>query len=94
MTKLNPACSRLIYSTYLGGSGDDFGNGRIAVDGDGNAYVMGSTTSSDFPTTAGAFQPANAGEFDAFIAKIGVDEDEEEEEDDDDDEDDESDDDD
>ena len=44
----------LVYSTYLGGSGDDDGYG-IAVDGAGSAYVTGYTYSADFPTTAGAF---------------------------------------
>ena len=39
----------LVYSTYLGGSGDDAGYG-IAVDGAGSAYVTGLTDSSDFPT--------------------------------------------
>jgi hypothetical protein len=53
VTKLNPTGSGLLYSTYLGGSGDDYGNG-IAVDGAGDAYVTGSTTSTNFPTTAGA----------------------------------------
>src|SRR5438128_10036686 len=47
----------LVYSTYLGGSGDDFFAG-IAVDGDGNAYVTGTTRSADFPTTPGALQLA------------------------------------
>jgi hypothetical protein len=40
----------LEYSTYLGGGGDEFGYG-IAVDGAGSAYVVGQTTSTDFPTT-------------------------------------------
>jgi hypothetical protein len=75
VTKLNRRGTALIYSSYLGGSGDDFGNG-IAVDQDGNAYVTGQTDSPNFPTTPGAFQPANAGSQDAFVAKIGHDNDE------------------
>ena len=50
----------LVYSTYLGGSSDDFGRG-IAVDSSGNAYVTGYTASSNFPTTAGAFQTTSGG---------------------------------
>ena len=60
VTKLNRTGSALVYSTYLGGSGDDYGAG-IAVDAVGNAYVTGLTASLNFPTTPGAFQPANAG---------------------------------
>src|SRR6185295_7173888 len=48
------------YSTYLGGSDDDVGAG-IAVDSAGNAYVTGATTSSNFPTSSGAFQVAGGG---------------------------------
>jgi len=55
VTKLNPAGSALVYSTYLGGTGYDEGV-AIAVDGAGNAYVGGSAGSDDFPVTAGAFQ--------------------------------------
>src|SRR6266480_1519865 len=70
VTKLNPAgAAPLVYSTYLGGSSDDFGQG-IAVDAAGNAYVTGYTGSTNFPTTAGAFQIANAGSNDAFVTKI------------------------
>ncbi|MGH7814277.1 MAG: SBBP repeat-containing protein, partial [Candidatus Binataceae bacterium] len=59
----------LLYASYLGGSGNDQANG-IAVDSAGNAYVAGYTASSNFPTTAGAYQTANAGGGDAFIAKL------------------------
>src|SRR6267154_453038 len=69
VTRLNPTASGLVYSTYLGGTGGDQGLG-IAVDGSCNAYVTGMTFSSDFPTTAGAFQPAFGGFSDAFVAKL------------------------
>ena len=49
MTKLNAAGTALVYSTYLGGSDDDVGNG-IAVDAAGSAYVTGATPSTNFPT--------------------------------------------
>ena len=61
----------LAFSTYLGGSGSDRGDG-IAVDSAGNAYITGSTASTDFPVTPGAFQTAKAGivEIDAFVTKM------------------------
>ena len=68
VTKLNSAGSALLYSTYLGGSGNDQGNG-IAVDSSGNAYVTGFTLSTNFPTLI-PFQAANGGNFDAFVAKL------------------------
>jgi hypothetical protein len=58
VTKLNPAGAGLVYSTYLGGTGQD-DPAAIAVDATGNAYVAGSTESSNFPITAGAFQQSN-----------------------------------
>jgi hypothetical protein len=69
MTKLNPTGTALIYSTYLGGSGFDQGVG-IAVDSSGDAYLTGGTNSTDFPTTAGAFQTTSGGDFDAFMTKL------------------------
>ena len=60
ISKLDPTGSYLVYSTYLGGSGNDQGNG-IALDGAGDAYVVGQTFSSDFPTTPGVFQSSCGG---------------------------------
>ena len=60
----------LLYSTYLGGSGMDQALGG-AVDSSGNMYIVGATTSIDFPTTTGAFDNSyNGGDSDLFIAKI------------------------
>ncbi|MBI5236911.1 MAG: SBBP repeat-containing protein [Deltaproteobacteria bacterium] len=70
VTKLNPAGSALSFSTYLGGSGNDYGR-SIVVDGYENAYVAGQTYSTNFPTVA-PFQPANAGLQDVFAAKIST----------------------
>lgn len=50
VTKLNPAGSALVYSTYVGGSQPTTADG-IAVDGSGNAYITGNTASADFPVT-------------------------------------------
>lgn len=69
VTKLNPSGTALIYSTYLGGSGADSASG-IAVDSSGDVYVTGSATSSNFPTTLGAFQTAQAGNTNGFVTKI------------------------
>jgi len=69
VTKLNPTGSALVYSTYLGGSGSDWGSG-IAVDGSGNAYITGTTSSTDFPTMS-PLQPAyGGGGGDAFVARL------------------------
>jgi len=70
VTKLDPAGSALVYSTFLGGtSGIDEGLG-LAIDAGGNAYVTGVTLSSDFPTTPGAFQSVSGGARDAFVTKL------------------------
>ncbi len=69
VTKLNSTGTALVYSTYLGGTVNDYGYG-IALDSSGNAYVTGYTTSSNFPTTTGAFQTTNGGGGDAFVTKL------------------------
>jgi uncharacterized protein (TIGR03437 family) len=69
--KLDPAAQRLIYSTYLGGTGRDLGF-RIAVDASNSAYVTGYTLSADFPTRNAA-QPNFGGNADAFVTKLSPD---------------------
>jgi photosystem II stability/assembly factor-like uncharacterized protein len=68
VAKLNATGSGLIYSTLLGGS--QGGEGKaVAVDSAGNAYVAGSTRSTDLPTMV-AFQPTNRGSSDVFVARL------------------------
>ena len=67
-TKLSPT-GNLVFSTYLGGSGDDFGNG-IAVDSSGAAYVVGETASSDFPTLKPYQATPGGGSGDVFVTKL------------------------
>ena len=69
LVKLTPAGNGLVYSTYLGGNGKDSGNG-IAIDSAGNAYVVGDTTSTNFPVSG--FQKAYQGGQDAFVAKLNA----------------------
>jgi hypothetical protein len=68
VTKINPNGSAFVYSTYLGGNDDDYGAG-IALDGAGNAYIAGSTLSTNFPTQ-NPIQPALSGVIDAFVTEI------------------------
>jgi hypothetical protein len=68
VTELNPAGSGLLFSTYLGGSGDDYGFG-LALDSAGNTYVAGQTSSSNFPTTPGAYNTSGGT---GFAAKINL----------------------
>jgi hypothetical protein len=68
--ELNPSGNRLTYSTFLGGSGNDYATG-IAVDATGHAYISGYTASIDFPVSSNAFQSSyGGGEFDGFFAKL------------------------
>jgi hypothetical protein len=69
VTKLNAAGSVLVFSTYLGGLGDDAGNGIAVHPGDSSVYVAGSTESVDFPVVA-PIQPGLAGRLDAFVARL------------------------
>jgi hypothetical protein len=75
VTKLNPSGSGIIYSTFLGGSGNDVAAG-IDVDSAGDAYITGQTNSSDFPVTTGSFQTTCAScsvsnpLSDAFVTKL------------------------
>jgi len=71
VVKLNAAGSALTYATFLGGGHDDEGEG-IAVDSSGAAYVTGWTSSSDFPTTPGAFDTSFNGDYDAFVVKLNA----------------------
>lgn len=68
VTKVSADGSRFLYSTYIGGSGDDRGRG-IALDAGGSAYVAGATASADFPRSS-PLQSARRGASDAFVAKL------------------------
>jgi hypothetical protein len=65
--------SRLKFGSYLGGSGEDPSVGAGSwLDGKGNWFIPGSTSSTDFPVTPGAFKTANAGGFDVFLVKMAL----------------------
>jgi uncharacterized protein (TIGR03437 family) len=69
VTKLNAAGTALIYSTYLGGKGDDLAWG-IGLDAGGKFYVTGSTDSPDFPLTSGPSPASPTGS--AFLVKLDL----------------------
>jgi len=70
VTKLGPAGTSLTWSSYLGGTSDEYGYG-VAVDSDGNVYVVGNTYSTDFPS-AGGFDDTMDGWSDVFVAKVAA----------------------
>src|SRR6266699_993914 len=70
VTKINAGGNALVYSTYLGGSGNDF-NPDVAVDSTGNAYLTGTTGSTDFPTK-NPFQSAIHDAADVFVTEINA----------------------
>ena len=69
VTKLNATGSALVYSTFLGGSNNDFGD-ALAIDAAGNAYLSGGTQSPEFPTTPGAFDTVFNGTSESFLIKL------------------------
>jgi hypothetical protein len=70
LSKVNPRGSAFVYSTFLGGSGEE-DMGAIALDSAANVYLLGSTISTDFPTM-NPVQATNAGGWDAFVTKINT----------------------
>jgi hypothetical protein len=67
--ELDSTGSALVFSTLLGGSGNEYSVG-LRLDSVGNIYVVGNTQSSNFPTTSGAYQTSLAGGKDAFLSKL------------------------
>ncbi|MBN1656965.1 MAG: hypothetical protein JXA93_01120 [Anaerolineae bacterium] len=72
VTRLAPDGSDLLYSTFLGGSGEDRIWGLALDPSDGTVLVAGSTDSSDFPTTAGAYGTTLQGDSDGFVARLAA----------------------
>jgi hypothetical protein len=77
VTKINPAGSALIYSTFIGGSFNGQNtfsvtaqSNGIAVDASGDAYITGLTRATAFPVSPNSFQPFNRGQSDAFVSKL------------------------
>ncbi len=71
LTKFDPTGGTVLYSTYIGGSGDDSVQ-SIAVDASGEVVATGSVSSTDFPVTNAAVQPAAGGNGDAYALKINA----------------------
>ncbi len=69
VVKLNSTGNAILYSTYLGGSLEDYSS-SIAIDDSGNAYISGSTSSVNFPLTSAYQSTFAGGGFDAFVAKL------------------------
>jgi hypothetical protein len=69
VTEIAAGGGSLVYSTFLSGTGTNYGT-AIAVDPAGNAYVAGSTTSTDFPTSPSAYQHSLSGKRSAFAVKL------------------------
>jgi hypothetical protein len=71
LAKLNPAGTALVYSTYIGGNSRDSVS-QVLVDGSGNAYLVGQSSSTDFPITPGAFNSTSNGQNSNFLLKLNA----------------------
>jgi uncharacterized protein (TIGR03437 family) len=69
VARVSPDGARLLFSTYLGGSRENYGF-TLGMDSSGSAYVAGITSSEDFPVTPGAFQSQLTGRLEGFVAKL------------------------
>ncbi len=72
VSRFNPILTVLEASTFLGGSSDDSGL-SLAIDGSGNVYVQGNTSSPDFPTISGVWDETHNGGSDYFISRLNSD---------------------
>ena len=72
VSRLSGDLTKLLVSTYVGGSGEDAGS-SLAIDAGGNVYVTGYTYSTNFPTSPGAYQTSFKGWYDAFISRLSGD---------------------
>ena len=71
LVEIDPVAGSQIFSTYLGGSGDEYAS-SMSIDSLGNLYITGSTNSADFPTTQQAYQGQYGGDGDGFIVKVAT----------------------
>ena len=71
LVEIDPLASTQLFATFLGASANEFPAG-LALDSNGNQYIVGATDSTDFPVTQGAFQNVLAGNTNAFVLKIGL----------------------
>jgi Secretion system C-terminal sorting domain/Beta-propeller repeat len=71
VTKLNSLGSGLVYSTYIGGTGVEYGY-SMTIDNLDKVYITGGTNSGDYNITSGAFQSIFAGSYDIFVTKLNA----------------------
>jgi hypothetical protein len=71
IANLASSADALLWSTFLGGSGNDYGH-RLALDSLGNGFATGETFSADFPTTPSVYDTSHNGNYDIFVARIDL----------------------